>query len=86
MGGCEPPCGCWDLNSGPSEEQSVFLPTEPSLQPLAFKKKKQNKTKSYPKAKGKNGYKKLIIALVTSPASQERHIGYYQPGCHCFLP
>ena len=21
MGGCEPPCGCWDLNSGPSEEQ-----------------------------------------------------------------
>jgi hypothetical protein len=25
MDGCEPPCGCWDLNSGPSEE--------PSLQP-----------------------------------------------------
>jgi hypothetical protein len=33
MGGCEPPCGCWDLNSGPSEEQSVLLPTEPSPQP-----------------------------------------------------
>jgi hypothetical protein len=33
MGGCEPPCGCWDLNSGPSEEQSVLLTTEPSLQP-----------------------------------------------------
>jgi hypothetical protein len=31
--GCEPPCGCWDLNSGPLEEQSVLLPTEPSLQP-----------------------------------------------------
>ena len=30
---CEPPCGCWDLNSGPSEEQSVLLTTEPSLQP-----------------------------------------------------
>ena len=29
----EPPCGCWDLNSGPLEEQSVFLPTEPSHQP-----------------------------------------------------
>ncbi len=29
---CEPPCGCWDLNSGPSEEQSVLLTTEPSLQ------------------------------------------------------
>ena len=23
-GGCEPPCGCWDLNSGPSKEQSVL--------------------------------------------------------------
>jgi hypothetical protein len=22
---CEPPCGCWDLNSGPLEEQSVLL-------------------------------------------------------------
>jgi hypothetical protein len=34
--GCEPPCGCWDLNSGPSEEQSVLLTTEPSLQPLTI--------------------------------------------------
>jgi hypothetical protein len=25
MDGCEPPCGCWDLNSGPSEEQSGAL-------------------------------------------------------------
>jgi hypothetical protein len=32
-GGCEPPCGCWELNSGPLEEQSVLLITEPSLQP-----------------------------------------------------
>jgi hypothetical protein len=31
---CEPPCGCWDLNSGLSEEQSVLLTTEPSLQPM----------------------------------------------------
>jgi hypothetical protein len=23
--GCEPPCGSWDLNSGPSEEQSGAL-------------------------------------------------------------
>jgi len=28
-----PPCGCWELNSGPLEEQLVFLTTEPSLQP-----------------------------------------------------
>jgi hypothetical protein len=31
--GCGPPCGCWDLNSGPVEEQSVVLTSEPSLQP-----------------------------------------------------
>jgi hypothetical protein len=33
MGSCKPPCGCWDLNSGPLEEQSVLLPDEPSRQP-----------------------------------------------------
>jgi hypothetical protein len=31
--GCEPPCGCWELNSAPLEEQSVLLTSEPSLQP-----------------------------------------------------
>jgi hypothetical protein len=31
--GCEPPCGCWELNSGPLEEQSVLWTAEPSLQP-----------------------------------------------------
>lgn len=30
--GCEPPCGCLDLNSGPSEEQSVHLTAETSFQ------------------------------------------------------
>jgi hypothetical protein len=31
----EPPCGCWKLNSGPLEEQSVvvLLTSKPSLQP-----------------------------------------------------
>ena len=29
--GCEPSCGCWVLNLGPLEEQSVLLTTEPSL-------------------------------------------------------
>ena len=28
---CEPPCGCWDLNSGCLEEQLAMLITEPSL-------------------------------------------------------
>ena len=31
--GCEPPCDCWELNSGPLEEQSV---AEPSLQALFY--------------------------------------------------
>jgi hypothetical protein len=34
--GCEPPCGGWGLNSGPLEEQLVFLISEPSLQPRKF--------------------------------------------------
>jgi hypothetical protein len=29
--GCEPPRGCWELNSGPLEKQPLFLITEPSL-------------------------------------------------------
>ena len=31
---CELLCGCWELNSGPLEEQSVFLTAESSLQPV----------------------------------------------------
>lgn len=23
--GCEPPCGCWELNTGPVEDQTVLL-------------------------------------------------------------
>ena len=30
--GCESPCGCWELNSVPLEEQPVLLTSEPSLQ------------------------------------------------------
>ena len=29
----ELPCGCWEVNPGPLEEQPVFLTTEQSLQP-----------------------------------------------------
>jgi hypothetical protein len=32
--GCEPPCSCWELNSGPLEEQPVLLTVELSLQPF----------------------------------------------------
>ena len=31
--GYEPPCGCWELNSGPQEEQTVLLVTLSFLQP-----------------------------------------------------
>jgi hypothetical protein len=31
--GCKPPYGCWELNSGPLEQQPVLLTSEPSLQP-----------------------------------------------------
>ena len=32
----ELPCGCWELNWGPLEGKSVFVTTEPSIQPLIF--------------------------------------------------
>jgi len=32
----QPPCGCWDLNLRPLEEQSVLLTFEPSLQPVCL--------------------------------------------------
>ena len=37
--GCGPPCGHWEANPGPLEEQPVPLTTEPSLQPLSFTSK-----------------------------------------------
>jgi hypothetical protein len=33
---CKPPCGCWELNSGPLEEQLVLLTAEPSVQSTMF--------------------------------------------------
>jgi hypothetical protein len=55
--GCEPSCGCWGLNSGPLEEQSVLFTTEPSLQPgwMNFEngnKKKKKKLESLNELQG----------------------------------
>ena len=36
----ELPCGCWELNSGPLQEQQVLLTTEPPFQPPVFSKLK----------------------------------------------
>ena len=33
---CEPPHGCWELNSVPSKEQSVLITAELSLQAQIF--------------------------------------------------
>ena len=40
LDGHEPPCGCWELNSGPLEEHSVLLTAEPPLQPHSESLKK----------------------------------------------
>ena len=32
----EPPHGCWDLNSGPFQDQKLLLTAEPSLCPLNY--------------------------------------------------
>jgi hypothetical protein len=47
MDGCEPPFGCWALNSGPSEEQSVLLITQPSLQPEKSILKQERQTAEF---------------------------------------
>jgi hypothetical protein len=36
LDGCEPPCGCWELNLGFLEEQPALLIAEPSLQPPSY--------------------------------------------------
>lgn len=33
---CVLPCGCWELNLGPLQEESLFLTSKPSLQLLCF--------------------------------------------------
>ena len=50
---CELPYGCWELNPGPLEEQSVLLTAEPFLQP-----QKIFSTKSY---------KKILLTLKEIP-------------------
>ena len=47
MGGCDPSCGCWELNSGPLEPQTGLLPLSHLVSQRTFiykKKKKKNHT------------------------------------------
>ena len=41
-GSCELSCRCWELNSGPLEDQSVLLTVEPSLQPQQSTSRERN--------------------------------------------
>jgi hypothetical protein len=61
--GCEPPCGCWELNPGPLEEQSVLLTTEPSRQPPIHKSLILSVLSSGPKPHLTSGAVAWIIPL-----------------------
>ena len=68
--GFEPLCGCWDLNSGPSEDQSVLLTTEPSLQPLV--RVSIPAQTSRPKSKlGRKGFISLILPKFLLPREKK---------------
>ena len=58
--GCEPPHGCWELNSGPLEEQPVLLTAKPSLppQPFSFYQAFLAITALAVRDRGKNGLKR----------------------------
>ena len=63
---CEPPCGCWELNSGLLEEQSVLLSSEPSLQSPTRSIIKKNDGQHHSRGR-------------TYMSGQRYHLG---PGCH----
>jgi hypothetical protein len=87
MDGCEPPCGCWDLNSGPSEEQSALLTTEPSRQPPvigSYKERSYKKILLYFPRKGIATSPLIIIFFfIDSKAIFKGHMYYYD--CFVFL-
>jgi hypothetical protein len=61
--GCEPPCGSWELNSGPLEEQSVLLTTEPSLQPRVLRQNFK--------------YQPGVVAHAFDPSTREAEAGRF---------
>jgi hypothetical protein len=72
-GGCKPPCGYWDLNSGPLKGQLVLLPAEPSHQPksgflriLWVMRNLVSKRKTGTKRKNKKCFKECILHIVKS--------------------
>jgi hypothetical protein len=53
--GCEPPCGYWEWNSGPLEEQSVLFTAKSSLQAQSTVFMEKSKEES------------LVCVLITIP-------------------
>ncbi|XP_055448740.1 MAP/microtubule affinity-regulating kinase 3 isoform X1 [Psammomys obesus] len=74
--GCEPPCGFWELNSGPLEEQPVFLPTESSLQPLSQHTSHGDGRQEVTSRTGRSGAR--CRNSIASCADEQPHIGNYR--------
>ena len=56
---CELPCGCWELNPGPLEKQSMLRSTEPSLQPSLVFSSTEERPKKY-NMECNNGWKQHL--------------------------
>ncbi|XP_060244205.1 MAP/microtubule affinity-regulating kinase 3 isoform X7 [Meriones unguiculatus] len=74
--GCEPPCGFWELNSGPLEEQPVFLTTESSLQPLSQHTSHGDGRQEVTSRTGRSGAR--CRNSIASCADEQPHIGNYR--------
>ena len=81
--GCEPPCGCWELNSGPLEEQAMLLTTEPSLQPNVFVFKNYI-SKSQCRAAEKEPTAQAMVFLEMERQRAPVPIHRTMHGCYCF--
>ena len=69
--GCEPPCGCWELNSELLEEQTLFLTTEPPETIFYYRE-----TGSYSLSSGATGITIATTAVAThsqSPPKGRHH-------------
>jgi hypothetical protein len=75
MDGCELPCGCWDLNSGPLQEQSVLVTTEPYLQPHPFLAFQDRVSLCSPGCPGTHSVDQAGLELRNPPASASQVLG-----------
>ena len=83
--GWEPPCGCWELNSGPLKEQSVLLTYEPSLQLVSsfLTRNKKELYESLPCLCW--GFFFSVLIWCRSYASKQSHWEFMHTVSHVFL-